>query len=159
MRAARNLLTRQALLENLIDEEHGRENHWELWLRFAEALGVARKTVFAAEPLRAARALVDIFTRLDAGPTTTGRTRRPLRQRVAGSAVAAAKIDGLRRFYGISSGDRLRFLRVHRKADPHHARSVARMVEHHSRRPEDRQLTLEAGRIALKAVWSMLDAV
>jgi hypothetical protein len=33
------------------------------------------------------------------------------------------------------------------------------MVEHHSRRPEDRRLALEAGRIALEAVWSMLDAI
>ena len=32
---------RQKLLENLIEEERGEENHPELWMRFAEGLGVA----------------------------------------------------------------------------------------------------------------------
>ena len=40
-----DLPTRQALLENLIDEERGSDNHPELWLRFAEALGVSRAIV------------------------------------------------------------------------------------------------------------------
>ena len=56
-----DLLTRQALLENLIDEERGGENHPELWLRFAEALGVTREMVLDSEPLPATRALVDTF--------------------------------------------------------------------------------------------------
>src|SRR5207302_441240 len=33
---------RQALLENLWDEEHGEANHRELWLRFAEGVGGGR---------------------------------------------------------------------------------------------------------------------
>src|SRR5216683_3238804 len=37
-----DLVTRQALLENLIDEERGGETHPELWLRSAEVLGGAR---------------------------------------------------------------------------------------------------------------------
>jgi len=154
-----DLLTRQALLENLIDEEHGGENHPELWLRFAEALGVARKTVFAAEPLPAARALVDTFIHLTQDqPLPAGLAALYVYESQI-PAVGAAKIAGLRRFYGVTSEDGLRFFRVHREADPHHARSVARMVEHHSERPEDRRLALEAGRIALAAVWSMLDAL
>ncbi len=40
------IVTRQALLENLIEEERGAENHPELWLRFAETLGIARETIF-----------------------------------------------------------------------------------------------------------------
>src|SRR5438445_12930830 len=39
----KDLPTRQYLLENLIDEERGDENHPELWLRFAEGLGVKRE--------------------------------------------------------------------------------------------------------------------
>jgi hypothetical protein len=33
------------------------------------------------------------------------------------------------------------------------------MVEHHSQRVEDRRLALGAARLALEAVWSLLDAV
>ena len=36
---------RQLLLENLVDEESGADNHPELWLRFAEGLGVDRADV------------------------------------------------------------------------------------------------------------------
>ena len=32
--------TRQALLENLWDEEHGADNHLALWLRFCDGLGL-----------------------------------------------------------------------------------------------------------------------
>src|SRR5882724_5274109 len=42
---------RQQLLENLIEEERGDENHPELWLRFAEALGVTREDARGAELL------------------------------------------------------------------------------------------------------------
>ncbi|MEK9156547.1 MAG: iron-containing redox enzyme family protein, partial [Patescibacteria group bacterium] len=37
-----DLGTRQLLLENLIDEERGDSPHPELWLRFAEGVGVGR---------------------------------------------------------------------------------------------------------------------
>ena len=40
-----DIVTRQALLENLIEEERGVKNHPELWLRFAEAIGVPRERV------------------------------------------------------------------------------------------------------------------
>ena len=154
-----DLRTRQALLENLIDEERGGENHPELWLRFAEALGVARETVSGSEPLPATQALVDTFVDLTKyQPLVAGLVALYVYESQT-PAVAAAKIDGLRRFYGITSERGLRFFSVHLEADPHHARSVGRLVDHHAGRLEDRRLALEAGRRALEAVWSMLDAV
>src|SRR5579859_1832868 len=59
-----DLETRQALLENLIDEERGAENHPALWLKFGEALGVTRDEMLAAAPLPAAAALVETFDHL-----------------------------------------------------------------------------------------------
>ena len=44
-----------------IDEERGGENHPELWLSFADALGVGCETLSGAEPLPATQALVDTF--------------------------------------------------------------------------------------------------
>src|SRR5215213_4974736 len=52
---------RQQLLDNLWDEEHGRENHAELWLRFAEGIGVSRDDVRSAEHNDATQALVDLY--------------------------------------------------------------------------------------------------
>src|SRR5580698_4964148 len=42
--------TRTALLSNAWDEEHGEQNHAELWLRFAESLGLSRDEVTGAVP-------------------------------------------------------------------------------------------------------------
>jgi pyrroloquinoline-quinone synthase len=59
-----SLPIRQHLLENLIEEERGAENHPELWLRFAEALGVPRDDVLSAVPLPETTALVQTFRTL-----------------------------------------------------------------------------------------------
>ena len=142
-----------------IDEERGGENHPELWLRFAEALGVARETVLASEPLPVTRALVDTFIDLTkCQPLVAGLAALYVYESQT-PAVARAKIDGLRRFYGITNERGLRFFSVHCQADPHHARIVGRMVEHHTRQVEDLRSALRARRRALEAVWSMLDAV
>jgi pyrroloquinoline-quinone synthase len=154
-----DLSTRQALLENLIDEERGSENHPELWLRFAEVLGVTRETVMNAEPLPATRSLVDTFIHLTHDQPLSAGLAALYAYESQIPAVAAAKIDGLRRFYGITDTDGLRFFKVHRDADPHHTEAVAQMVERHSPSHEERRLALEAGREALSAVWSILDAV
>jgi pyrroloquinoline-quinone synthase len=154
-----DLATRQALLENLIDEERGPENHPELWLRFAEALGVARETVINAEPLPATRSLVDTFIHLTRDQPTSAGLAALYAYEAQIPVVAEAKIDGLRRFYGITDTNGLRFFNVHRDADPHHAAAVAQMVERHAPTQEDQRLALEAGREALSAVWSILDAV
>src|SRR5213595_787190 len=45
-----DIAIRQYLLENLIEEERGTENHPELWLRFCEALGVDRSDAKSATP-------------------------------------------------------------------------------------------------------------
>ena len=40
-----DIKTRQILLDNLIDEEKGEENHPELWMRFAEGMGNSRQKI------------------------------------------------------------------------------------------------------------------
>src|SRR5208283_835503 len=59
-----DIVTRQALLENLIEEERGAENHPELWLRFAEALGVPRASVLVPAASPAVENLVRTYTEL-----------------------------------------------------------------------------------------------
>ena len=64
---------RQVLLDNLWDEEHGEENHVELWLRFCDALGLDRDEVTSREPAEASDELVRTFTRLTTEqPTAAG---------------------------------------------------------------------------------------
>jgi pyrroloquinoline-quinone synthase len=157
-----DLETRQVLLENLIDEERGAENHPELWLRFAQALGLNREKVLAAEPLPAANALVATFHHLSRDlPLSAGLSALYVYESQV-AEVANAKIDGLRRFYGFlddANADGTKFFETHRNADPYHAQAVAHLIERHDTRPDDRAIALKAGRTALKAVWDLLDCV
>jgi pyrroloquinoline-quinone synthase len=157
-----DLDTRQVLLENLIDEERGAENHPALWLKFAQALGLTRDEVLAAEPLPAANALVETFDHLSRDlPLSAGLSALYVYESQV-AEVAAAKIDGLTRFYGFpddANADGVKFFTTHRNSDPYHAQAVAQLIERHDTCPEDRAITLEAGRAALKAVWDLLDCV
>ena len=154
-----DIATRQALLENLIEEERGPENHPELWLRFAEGLGVARDRVTGATPTAAAAKLVETFTHLTRDlPIEAGLAALYVYESQI-PAIANAKIDGLRRFYGVTEDRTLSFFKVHEEADVWHARTGARLIEDHAGRNGSVSAVMEAGRDALGALWAMLDSV
>ena len=154
-----DLETRQALLDNLIDEEQGPENHPELWLRFAEGLGASRDRVLAAPPSPATRKLVETFTRLAReGPIPSGLAALYAYEAQI-PAVATTKIDGLKRFYGITDDRSLRFFTVHQQADVFHAETTARLLERHAGAAEQARHAFEAADAALDALWEMLDSV
>jgi pyrroloquinoline-quinone synthase len=151
--------TRQHLLENLIDEERGPDNHPELWLRFAEALGVTRDEVLSAAPLPATTALIDTFTSLSRElPPAAGLAALYVYETQV-AEVATAKIDGLKKFYGIDHAAGVQFFTLHRDTDPYHAKAVAELIERNHVGANDQAVALEAARTALKAVWDLLDCV
>jgi pyrroloquinoline-quinone synthase len=148
---------RASLLENLWDEEHGDANHAELWLRFAEGLGVSRGDVRGAGWNDATRDLVDTYRRLAAeAPVAAGvAALYAYEKQVPG--VAASKIDGLRRFYGITGGPALQFFEVHASLDVEHSGHEAGIVEDLGAGQETE--VLEATSDALDAWWRFLGAV
>jgi len=154
-----NIATRQALLENLIEEERGADNHPELWLRFAESLDVGREEVLGAVPVAAATALVGVYSDLAANAPIAAGLAALYAYESQIPAVAAAKIDALRRFYGIEDHRGLQFFLVHQRADVFHAATGAELIERHCASPADGSAAIEAANRSLDAVWSMLDAI
>src|SRR5688572_29446632 len=63
----RNLAARQTLLENLVEEERGEENHPELWRRFCDALGLSREVVKNSPPAPQTRQLITTIRGLTNG--------------------------------------------------------------------------------------------
>ena len=59
-----DIKVRQEILENLIDEERGEENHPELWMRFAEGMGKKREDVKNTVAIKETKELVDNFMKL-----------------------------------------------------------------------------------------------
>jgi len=154
-----DLPTRQALLENLIEEERGERNHPELWLRFAEAVGVSREQVKQTIPRPATPNLVNTFEHFSREtPLVAGLAALYVYESQI-PAVADAKIAGLRRFYGVTDGDGLAFFVVHREADVYHASTDARLIAQRAVDAESNAAMIEAAERSLGALWEMLDGV
>ena len=153
-----SLPIRQHLLENLIDEERGAENHPELWLRFAEALGVQRDDVLSSAPLPETTALVQTFRTLTRESSYLAGTAALLAYEAQVPEVAATKIAGLKQFYGVNDQRGLAFFQVHLQADRFHA-ETARQILREQITPEKTDEVVAACEDALAALWGMLDGV
>jgi pyrroloquinoline-quinone synthase len=152
-----DLETRQYLLENLIDEERGSENHPELWLRFAEGIGCRREDVRAAAPLPETAACDETFRRVATSGTGSGLAALYAYESMV-PAVAESKIDGLKRHYGIDDDVTLRFFTVHLEVDEWHA-DVARDLLERTAPADRRTAAVEAASEGLDALWGLLDGV
>ena len=150
---------RQQLLENLIEEERGEENHPELWLRFAEAFGVTREDVRAAELLPSTKDSVRSFQSL----TQSADYREGLAALLAYESqipeVAQTKREGLKSFYGIEDERAVAFFRVHESIDILHQQVEMEILEEQCQSPADQERAIASARNAAKALWSFLDGV
>jgi pyrroloquinoline-quinone synthase len=150
---------RQALLENLIEEERGPENHPELWLRFCESLGLDRNDVTSGAANDATRALIACMRSL----AREGALYEGLAALYAYEsqipAVAKTKIDGLAKWYGISGDRDVAFFRVHMEADVAHSTTsqelLARLCDDDAKEND----ALTAASKTLGALYTFLDAV
>lgn len=150
---------RQQLLENLIEEERGEDNHPELWLRFAEALGVTRAEVKSADLLPATRNSVVSLKSL----TQSEDYREGLAALLAYESqipeVAQTKREGLKDFYSIADERAVSFFRVHESIDILHQQVEMRILEEQCQSPADQDRAIAAAREAAQALWSFLDGV
>jgi pyrroloquinoline-quinone synthase len=140
---------REALEENLADETGSPKPHPELWIQFAEGLGLSRADVQTAEPTEATEGLVETYKQL---------CRRDASSALGAlyayesqfSVVAKTKADGLREFYGFNDGESLEFFEWHSTLDDEHADSLRAGIS-------DNDETREAASEAIDAWWGMLD--
>jgi pyrroloquinoline-quinone synthase len=154
-----NLETRQMLLENLIEEEQGTENHPELWLRFAESLGVTRDEVRNAELLPQTKASVARLKQL----TQSADYREGLAALYAYESqipeVAKTKRAGLKEFYGIDDERGVSFFRVHESIDLLHKEVEQRILADECSTPPDKERVTKAASDGAQALWVFLDGV
>ena len=154
-----DLSIRQELLENLIEEERGDENHPELWLRFAESLGVAREEAKAAELLPTTK---DSVSRLQS-LTRSEDYREGLAALLAYESqipeVALTKRQGLKSFYGLADERAVSFFRVHESIDVLHQQVEMQILTDQCQTPETRSRAISAAQESAKALWGFLDGV
>ena len=146
---------RQELLENLIEEERGEENHPELWLRFGEALGLSREAIIETEPLPETLHLVETYREITRQGSFAQAATALYCYESQVPEISRQKIAGLRRFYGMSDARGLQFFTVHMEADAWHAEVGRGFVEWYGREQE----VQETARRCLQALWGFLDGV
>lgn len=154
-----DLKVRQLLLENLIEEERGENNHPELWLRFAEGVGVSREDVKTSELLPST---IDSVNRLKA-LTQSEDYRRGVAALYAYESqipeVARTKRTGLGEYYGIKDAKTVSFFSVHEAADEWHRQVELEVLTDACDSDADREDTIAAAGEASKALWDFLTGV
>ncbi|MFL6321151.1 MAG: TenA family transcriptional regulator [Nitrososphaeraceae archaeon] len=141
------------ILENNAREE---AEHVELWVRFANALGVSRSDLVNYEGSEKTNEAVEKLMGLS-----------NLRLEEAAAAMYAyemelpkisrSKIDGLKKFYGMDSEDATKYFETHEEADVRHAQVWREILE---RIPVERQGAIFNSAIkSLQAQNMLLDAV
>jgi pyrroloquinoline-quinone synthase len=154
-----DLSIRQMLLENLIEEEHGPDNHPELWLRFAEALGISRQEILQHRYLPQTVIAVELLQELAFRPNPVEGLAALYAYESQVPEVATVKIEGLKRYYGITDERGLSFFTVHIHADEVHRAVLREALLQLSPTEEDQQRALEAAREAADALNLLLDGV
>jgi pyrroloquinoline-quinone synthase len=154
-----DLATRQMLLENLIEEERGPENHPELWLRFCESLGLDRDAVQSGAANDATRHLVATMKSL----ARDGALHEGLASLYAYEsqipAVAKAKIEGLAKWYGISADRDIAFFSVHMDADVVHSQTSRDLLRNLCDDDAKATQAEQAAGRTLDALYGFLDSV
>jgi pyrroloquinoline-quinone synthase len=157
--ACDDIRVRQLLLENLIDEDQGEKNHPELWMRFADGLGVDRDRVRGAELLPKTAESVDTMTRL----TRSDDFRDGLAALYAYESqvpmVAQTKREGLAKFYRLDDARAVEFFTVHEAADIVHSQVERDLLVEHCATPEQQERAIAVADQAAGALWLFLDGV
>jgi len=149
--------TRRMILQNLIDEEAGTPNHPELWLMFAESLGVTIESAKNAELYPETQALIDSFRSECSKGTTEGLTALYCYESQI-PAVSESKIAGLKEFYGMSDPKGYAYFKVHIEADKEHSAVERECLRSYITESNFLEATRSADN-TLNALYGILDGV
>lgn len=150
-----DLDSRRVIARNLADEEGMPPTHPELWLDFAAGLGVSPEAMMHSPALPGLAALVETF-RSVAGMETGLAAAGLYCYEKQIPAISAAKIDGLRKHYGISAASALRYFSVHETADVEHAAEWEKLI---AREQPGGDAAVQVADRVLNALWGALDDI
>jgi pyrroloquinoline-quinone synthase len=149
---------RRAVLRNLCGEEIDGVPHSELWLDFAEGVGVDREAARLRTPLLAVQELIYTFrTLMESSPASALAACYAYESQVP--RIAKEKARTLVAHYG-GNPRTCRYFELHRLADQHHARVWKR--ELNTLLSEDPALgeeVLDGAEEAARALWRALDGI
>ena len=150
--------TRKQLLNNLIDEEAGSPNHPELWLQFADGLGISQDDAKNAEEWPETRNLIETFRSVCAHGSTAEGVGALYAYESQIPAICESKIDGLKKHYGFSNSQHYQYFTVHLEADREHSAAERKMLGSYVDK-QNFEFVKESVNRVLDALWEMLSGV
>ncbi|MBL90648.1 MAG: TenA family transcriptional regulator [Myxococcales bacterium] len=157
--ACDDIKIRQMLLENLIEEEQGEDNHPELWLRFAERMGATKEEVRSHKALPKTLQSVRILKQLAQSENAEVGMAALYAYESQIPEVSTTKIDGLKKFYDVSDERSLSFFTEHETADVLHSEATRSALTDLCSTPEKEERALQAAEEAADALNLLLDGV
>lgn len=149
---------RTELEKNLIDEISYPKPHPELWLDFAESLGLDRSQVARSTPHQAASNIVRTFNGLSKENTICAlaalyayESQQP--------EISRQKSNGLHQYYGIDDRKALAYFEVHAEADIEHREGERRAIQRCLEQGSSEEALFTAAEKALDAYWGLLDGI
>jgi pyrroloquinoline-quinone synthase len=150
--------TRKELLNNLIDEEAGSPNHPELWLNFAEGLGVSARDAQNAEKWPETKNLIDTFRAVCRDGSTAEGLAALYAYESQIPAISESKIDGLKKHYGFTDPKHYEYFSLHIQADHEHSAAEQRLLRGYAGNQNFESVRASVNRV-LDALWEMLSGV
>jgi pyrroloquinoline-quinone synthase len=154
-----SVAVRQEILENLIEEERGENNHPALWKRFAKSLGATEAELAKTAPLPSTANLVETFRSLCLNSSFYAGLAALYAYESQIPEIAAVKIDGLKQFYGMTNSEDYKFFTVHEKADVWHTEAELKLIEQYADTPQKQAEAIEVSEKAATALWQFLDGI
>ena len=151
-----DISSRQVLLDNLDDEEHGEHNHPRLWLDFAVGVGNDEIQVEAEPLLSETEELMRTFFDIARSSYVEGLSALYIYEQQI-PAICETKIEGLKNCYGIDDAKTLEYFRLHGEVDIEHSAATAALVNELPE--EEKEKAREAAVRASKALWGFLDGM
>jgi len=145
------------VMENLAEEENPARPHAKLWRDFAGALGVTEEELALSNSLPGTQHVVAKFREICAERSVAEAVAALYGYEAQVPEIATTKIDGLKKFYGITEPKGLAYFEVHEEADKEHRAAWRGWLEANANGNE--AAILKSTNEALDALWGALSAV
>ena len=151
-----DLEKRKILLENLQDEENKDGDHPKLWKNFAKALGADDKEIENVKLDWFTKDMIDNFFSQARKSYAEGLASLYTYERQI-PEIAETKIQGLKKFYGVSSKEGLEFFEAHKSADVIHRAECEKLLDGLSK--EEQVKAEQASILTARYLWNFLSGM
>ncbi len=152
------LARRLEILENLSEEENKKNPHEDMWVAFAEGIGVSRQALSRTKLLPETRKAIQTMKKFCQADFLQG-AAAVLAYEAQISDIAELKKRGLKKFYKVTKKSALEFFEVHGQVDIEHQKTWKRLLAKDAKTASQQQAARRALKQSLASLWGLLDGV